>query len=319
TLPDYIKFATVRESAITLETPWKTPGILTLPASPGQYPAVILVHDLGPKDRDETTGANKPFRDLAWGLGSQGIAVIRYDKRTLLNDPNINPPLGDYTVQQEFIDDIQAAVTWLKTHASIRSDQIFIVGHGLGGTLIPRIEKNYPQLAGGIIMAGFTQSLTDVISRENNYLNAFDKEISPIEKAEQNKLDLKIAKVIAPELSSAIESAELPLGLSAEYWLDMRVYNPITLAKESKKPLLILQGGRDYQVTLDDFYGWRKNLIQRENTAFKLYLHLNHLFMEGYGKGVRSHPDEYNLRGHLAPVVIDDISQWIHQCVKGIR
>jgi hypothetical protein len=40
------------------------------------------VHGSGPNDRDSTVGANKIFRDLAEGLASAGIAVLRYDKRT---------------------------------------------------------------------------------------------------------------------------------------------------------------------------------------------------------------------------------------------
>ena len=46
------------------------------------FPGVVLVHGSGPNDRDESIGPNKPFRDLAEGLASRGIAVLRYDKRT---------------------------------------------------------------------------------------------------------------------------------------------------------------------------------------------------------------------------------------------
>ncbi len=63
--------------------PWTLPGTLTLPKTgTAPYPAVILVHGSGPNDRDETIGANKPFREIAEGLAAQGIAVLRYDKRT---------------------------------------------------------------------------------------------------------------------------------------------------------------------------------------------------------------------------------------------
>src|SRR3954453_12404309 len=54
---------------------WALPGTLTLPAGPGPFPAVVLVHGSGANDRDETLGANKPFADLAAGLASRGIAV----------------------------------------------------------------------------------------------------------------------------------------------------------------------------------------------------------------------------------------------------
>src|SRR2546423_637796 len=61
---------------------WPLPGTLTLPKGDGPFPAVVLVHGSGPQDRDETIGPNKPFKDLAWGLATNGIAVLRYEKRT---------------------------------------------------------------------------------------------------------------------------------------------------------------------------------------------------------------------------------------------
>ncbi len=53
-----------------------------MPVGPGPYPAAVMVQGSGPNDRDETIGPNKPFRDIAEGLSSDGIAVLRYDKRT---------------------------------------------------------------------------------------------------------------------------------------------------------------------------------------------------------------------------------------------
>ena len=62
---------------------FQLPGTLSMPKDVvGNVPVVILVHGSGPHDRDETIGPLKPFRELAWGLAEQGIAVIRYDKRT---------------------------------------------------------------------------------------------------------------------------------------------------------------------------------------------------------------------------------------------
>ncbi len=59
---------------------WVLPGTVSIPQSDGLFAAVLLVHGSGPHDLDETLPPNKPFRDLAWGLASQGIAVLRYEK-----------------------------------------------------------------------------------------------------------------------------------------------------------------------------------------------------------------------------------------------
>jgi len=75
--------------------------------------------------------------------------------------------------------------------------------------------------------------------------------------------------------------------------------------------MLILQGGRDYQVTTADFDLWKTALDFRENVQFKFYADLNHLFITGQGQIT---PAEYQKSGHVAEQVINDIAAWI----KGI-
>ena len=93
-----------------------------------------------------------------------------------------------------------------------------------------------------------------------------------------------------------------------QYWLDLREHDPLAAAKTLKQPLLILQGGRDYQVTEADFDGWKKALGSQPAVTFKLYPTLNHLFMVGEGK---STPAEYERAGNVAESVVADIADWI--------
>ena len=84
-------------------------GTLSRPVGAGPFPAVVLVHGSGPNDRDSSFGPNKLFRDLAEGLASRGIAVLRYDKRTRTHAGRV-APLLDFTVKEEVVDDAVAAV-----------------------------------------------------------------------------------------------------------------------------------------------------------------------------------------------------------------
>jgi dipeptidyl aminopeptidase/acylaminoacyl peptidase len=114
--------------------------------------------------------------------------------------------------------------------------------------------------------------------------------------------------VKSPDLSPTTSSKDLPLGVPARYWLELRDYNPAIEAKKLTAPILVLQGERDYQVTLEDYHQWKEALASRKDVRFISYPTLNHLFVPGTGK---STPAEYSAPGHVADVVINDIVAWI--------
>lgn len=73
-------------------------------------------------------------------------------------------------------------------------------------------------------------------------------------------------------------------------------------------PIFVLQGERDYQVTLVDFEGWKRALKGKKTATFKLYPGQNHHFMPGNGP---STPQEYDQPNHVAKEVVDDIAAWV--------
>jgi len=287
---------------------WALPGTLAVPAGRGPFPALVLVHGSGPNDRDETVGPNKPFRDLAWGLASRGVAVLRYEKRTkhhALKSAFLKPHL---TVREETIGDALAAVSLLRKTEKIDPERIFLLGHSLGGMLVPRIAAGDPKIAGFIVLAGTTRPFEDVLLDQYTYIFSLDGSISEEEKARLDEITQQVARVKDPDLSPETPAAELPFGAPAAYWLDLRGYDAPQVAKGITRPMLVLQGGRDYQVTMADYQRWRKALSDRENVQFKLYGKCNHLFIEGEGQIT---PAEYQRPGHVAENVVADVADWI--------
>jgi len=307
--PGYVRRDSFGEREVRVgKGPMALPGTLSIPKGQGPFPAMVLVHGSGPQDRDGSIGPNKPFRDLACGLASRGIAVLRYDKRTKAFPAQMTAIVNKLTVKEETIDDALAAVALLRKTGQIDTNKIFVLGHSFGGFVIPRIGKLDSKIAGFIVMAGTVRPLEDVILDQLSYVLSVDGIISKAEKTELEKLKRQIAKVKDPTLSPTSSASDLPLGAPAAYWLDLRGYNPAEMAKELACPMLILQGGRDYQVIEADFQLWRKALSSRNNVKFKWYDNLNHLFVEGEGK---STPAEYGTAGNVAQIVIEDIEAWI--------
>ena len=218
------------------------------------------------------------------------------------------------TVKEETVDDALASVAILRDMDKIDKNRIFVLGHSLGGMLIPRIGKGDSEIAGFIIMGGATaRPLEDIFLDQMEYIFSLDGEISETEEKELKKIREGVAKIKDPALSPDTPEEELLMGVPAAYWLDLRDYKPAEVMKTLPHPVLIIQGERDYQVTMEDFGIWKESLADRKNTEFKSYPELNHLFIQGEGKSV---PKEYKMPGHVAEYVIEDIAGWVKKSGK---
>lgn len=289
-------------------------GSLTLPEGKGPFPAVILVHGSGPSDRNEQIGPNMPFRDLAEQLSAQGVAVLRYDKRSYLYGKELSS-LTDITVQDETIDDVLYAFAFLQTQDIIEPKQIYIAGHSLGGYLIPRIAAQTPNAAGYVLMAAPARPLEDMMLEQTAYILSLEKELDDTSKEKLLKQTSNLVSTIKSLTPDTTLSAEQLGGVPASYWLDLQDYNPISEMKDIGKSFLVLQGGRDYQVTKIDYDLWKSAFEQYSDVHFRFYDNLNHLFINGTGKSI---PDEYQQKGTLDTTVGTDIAKFIlnHAAIK---
>ena len=285
---------------------YKLPGTLTLPKKVKNPPVVILVHGSGQSDRDETIGPNATFRDLAWGLANRGIAVIRYDKRTLVYAAECASD-ANFTYDDETVDDALAAVQLARIHKQLTGSDIYIIGHSLGAMLAPRIAERDPSLAGIILLAGPARSMDEVIPEQMTYLSSFSGSLEASQK-EIEDMKRQFANARKLGMDAFDQTIPLPFNLPASYIAFDYAYKPVEVARKLTLPILILQGERDYQVTMQDYGLWRMGLFRNKNVLYKSYPKLNHHFHEGSGKSM---PTEYYKKNSVAAYVLDDIAHWI--------
>jgi hypothetical protein len=268
----------------------------------------VLLGGSGPEDRDGSIGRSKPLKDLAWGLASRGIAVLRFDKVTHAH-PDLVRENRAFTVADEYLPDTRAAIGLLQAHPSIDPTRVSVGGHSLGGTVAPRVAAAEPSVAALVLLAGGAQPLQWAAVRQISYLASLAPATAASAQPGIDALTAQASMVDSPDLSTETPDAELPFGVPAPYWLDLRAYDPVAVAAGLPQPMLIVQGGRDYQATVpDDLSRWRAGLDQRPDVTIRVYPADNHFFFPGTGP---STPAELATAQHVDPEVVADVADWL--------
>lgn len=289
-------------------------GILTLPENKnGNYPAVVFVHGSGSSNMDEKVMKMTPFKDIAEGLAKKGIASIRYDKRSfahgfkMIREKNI-------TVYEETIEDAIAATSLLRKDKRIDSNQVYIIGHSMGAMLAPRIDYEGGNYAGLILMAGTPNTLVEVLFRQLEEMLHIQKGLAKF--ALQKQYD-KYKNIFSRMYEMNIEESKkikMDGGTTLYYFKEMAEKPAKQYLDNCTKPILILQGSHDFQVSIEaDYNAYIELLKNKKDVTFKLYEGLNHTFTKALYSDITKAKKEYDRDVRVEDVVIEDIANWIRK------
>ena len=304
------------ELTVEADPAWPLGATLCLPVGGDEAlpPVVVLVQGSGSSDRNEAILQNAPFRDIAHGLAELGVATLRYDKRTFVYPECAGDTGLDIDIRAEMLDDVNAAIDLMRTDARVDGSRIFVLGHSLGGMMVPAIAAENPDLAGAISMAGSLRRLWEIVYDQNQEaIAAYDAVELP--EAQRAALDAQVAQIEADMevfrtgIDGLADDALL-LGVPVRYWRSLEQYAGDHFLDAIDLPLLILQGDADFQVYADvDYPLWQEALAGRDNVTFCLYEGLNHLMMPT--QGLRD-ATEYVTPSHVREDVIADIADFVN-------
>ena len=307
------------QEKITIGEKYLLDGILTLPDGDGApFPAIVLVHGSGPNDMDEKIGNCYFFKDMAAGMATRGIATIRYNKRTKTYGKQMvtSPDAASMTVKDETIEDAIFATELLRKDPRIDQNRIFIAGHSMGGMLAPRIDAEGGNYAGLILLAGSPRKLEEIIiDQQDDAVSKLNPVLKWIANKQMKKIREKLDKIYT--LSDEEAKKETFLGkYNKLYYLKEWGLKPADgYLKDLTKPILIMQGDKDFHVSVEkDFDKYKEILAGKPNAAFKLYPGLNHLFMKSVYGNVNKAMKEYKVPQHVEEYVMDDIAGWVKSC-----
>ncbi|KAG9249762.1 Alpha/Beta hydrolase protein [Emericellopsis atlantica] len=306
--PPYTEDGYARETDIELGSKLEVPGIFCLPKHTGPHACVVFLAGSGPCDRDSSVGSLKPFKDLALGLAQKGIASIRFDKVTLRHGQKFRNR-SSFTIADEYFDQANAALNYASQHPEIESGRIFLLGHSLGATVVPHLAQVDNRIRGIVLLAPPSETMYKSYARQLRYFASLDSDLveSTQELIAEAEKKSDAADRLGPDSTTA--PRDLPFGLPACYWNSCRELDPIGTCQAMDKPILLLQGSRDYQVTVeDDFTVWKRELRSKQDVVLSVLEGLDHCFVRGEGLSV---PADYDNAGNMDATAIENIRKWI--------
>ncbi|MFH0735064.1 MAG: alpha/beta fold hydrolase [bacterium] len=314
-------------------------GTLSYPSKEGSFPAVILISGSGAQNRDSDIFGFKLFSIAADYFTRNGIAVLRYDDR------GIGGSSGNVSqsTTEDFANDIMAGYELLKTKSFINPKKIGLYGHSEGGIVAPIAASllndaafvvlvSAPGVSGdqvilkqlAEIMKAENADDSSIVYQVNNYKEVFDllkngSEEDTIKKLlykqaskEINNLPDENKKTIKDLESTINQTVDQKLKQYKSIWFNFFVnYDPAPTLQNVKCPVLLLFGGKDKQVDIEQN---RKvledNLKIGGNTNVKtiLFENANHLYQEAK----TGSPSEYaKLKKEYVTGFLEQVTEWI--------
>ncbi|HPN38515.1 MAG TPA: alpha/beta hydrolase [Melioribacteraceae bacterium] len=334
----------VEEEVVFSNGDIKIAGTLSYIKNTKNLPAVILISGSGAQNRNSDVYGFKLFENLADHLTRSGIAVLRCDDR------GVGGSSGNVqeSTSEDFADDIIAAYNFLKSVSVINPNKIGLYGHSEGGIIAPIAISKLNDVAFTVLVSApavtgeeIIYKQVELIMRANksseseiNIALHNNKEIFEIIKngANYDSLKVTITRQVKEEFERMPEEnrkqikdmdafvnalVDNNIKIYNNNWFKFFLnYNPAPTLQNIKCPVLLVFGGLDKQVFIEQ----NREILEKElknagNTKVTslLFENANHLFQ----KANSGSPNEYSkLEKKYITGFLEQITDWILNTVK---
>jgi pimeloyl-ACP methyl ester carboxylesterase len=287
-------------------------GVLTVPDGDGPFPAVLLVHGAGIHDPDGTAGASKVLKDFAWGLASDGIASLRYEKRLAEHEEGIGD--GEYTLDTVVTDDAVASLDELATAAEVDGDALFVAGHSQGGMAAPRIAGRHGGVAGVVVLDGPAEPLVD--PDDLDFLRYTIEPDGDLDERQEEQLESQ-RETFRRIADGEFDDDEEIMGKPGIWYRSVADCDPVGTASDLGRPVLVAKASRadeEIQPELaesrrEDTRKWRAADLG-DGGRVEFYEDVDHYFQRGPTPTTMT---VLYFGGNVAGYVVDDLAAWIHE------
>jgi alpha-beta hydrolase superfamily lysophospholipase len=297
-------------------------GMLTIPAGPGPFPAVVLLSDSGPQDRDGTVGDFATLGLLADYLTRRGVAVLRFDDRGVGKSEG-TPALTTL----DLVSDAQAGMNFLRTRPEIDLSHLGLIGHGEGGNVALLAAAQPLPPAFVVALSAYGLPGRDIVVQQQattlRTLGTDNAQIEAATKRQQAMLEIirqttdnsQAQAIVANMLkqnNAAIDNATAQASAaemtSARYRYFL-AFNPVEKLTAVNCPVLLLNGISDLTINADaNLNALTKGLKLNKSVTVKKLVGVNHLYQSDPAKWPIVNGQQ---QPNFSPEAQETIREWI--------
>ena len=208
-------------------------------------PVVLLIPGSGATDRNGNSLASiKPatLRLLAEGLAEHGISSVRIDKRGMFGSARAIPDVNNVTIR-DYVTDVQSWISLIQHQTGVSC--VWVAGHSEGALVALASASSVKPLCGLILLSAQGRPPGEVL-RSQLHAEPGAQVILPQIDGALN--DLEAGKTVDPQtLHPGLRTLFRPAV--QHYLIDEMHYDPAKLAAAYQGPMLLVQGGRDAQIS----------------------------------------------------------------------
>lgn len=294
-------------------------GFVTSPNKKGTYPIFIMQMGHGQGTTDSKARSYNPFAEMARAISDKGFVVLRFDKRgTGYNSSNGSFADGKFS---DYVSDLKSAVRAMQLRKNGKPNQIYLLGHSLGGPVVSIVARDIPEVKGIVLSASPGRSYDDFNYEQMKYFyewaqgltgEALEKEIRNVKRS--NELISK-PKLFCKEFPTDCETKDNKFylyGQSQDFWAEIAELNPIKLLTQLNCNIYAVHGTSDWVISSDNDGGAIANALSKNNKfSNKILSGLDHFLLKTESKKASVEVFKSGLKGQgikIHPELIEEIT-----------